>query len=567
MIGRVAVAIFVIVIATLTYPGALMTSLATRMSAPRASTSGPAGALPWLHVEHPSGQRPYIADEQKRLVILHGATPAGLIEFGPGTRPVYPVNPAAYEGGGCPANLDATVIRYPPICEADIKSMASLGFNLVRLPISWSELEPERGQVDAIFLDRVAQIVDWARAASMYVLLDMHQNGFSHFVGPGPGVNPLQLSGAPRWATMTDGMPSQVFGGNREINPAVFEATNNFWYDRDGIQDEYIAAFAQVVRRFKDDSVVAGFGIYNEPWIGWNLPPGFDDLLLFPFYRRVIDAVTGARDGLPCWSGFYMPAVCGYRDLGVGDRRHLMLVDTGLIREVTDFPSHLGLPVSSYPNVVLGLHAYTHTYTPDRLFLNQTPPNASYPWGGYDQGWDAAEKEAKAMDVALFLEEFGTDPAFDDLVLKSQLAEAERHRVGYAFWVWKENKQATQKPSEVWGVFDPPPTTSESSGCIRPSRERQLGSVYPRESADPQARFHYDSLTGAFTLEASGRAGDPPTVVYISRENEGAVSTGGSATASVLADPDGSRLVSVSAEGGAFTVSVAPHELALTACA
>jgi len=459
------------------------------------------------------------------------------------------------------------VIRYPPICEADIKSMASLGFNLVRLPISWSELEPERGQFDAVFLDRVAQIVDWARAARMYVFLDMHQNGFSHFVGPGPGVNPLQLSGAPRWATMTDGLPSHVLGGNREINPAVFEATNNFWYDRDGIQDEYIAAFGQVVRRFKDDSVVAGFGIYNEPWIGWNLPPGFDDLLLFPFYRRVIDAVTGTRDGLPCWSGFYMPAVCGYRDLGIGDRRHLMLVDTGLIREVTDFPTHVGLPVSSYPNVVLGLHAYTHTYTPDRLFFNQKPPNTSYPWGGYDQGWDSAEKEAKAMDVALFLEEFGTDPVFDDLVLKSQLAEAERHRVGYAFWVWKENKQATQKDADVWGVFEPPHTTSESSGCIRPGRERQLASVYPQASADPQARFHYDSLTGAFTLQASGRARDPPTVVYISRENEGAVSTGGSATASISANRDGSRLVSVSAEGGPFTVSVAPHELALTACA
>jgi hypothetical protein len=38
---------------------------------------------------------------------------------------------------------------------------------------------------------------------------------------------------------------------------------------------QYIAAFARVVRRFKDDSVVAGL-VFNEPWIGWDLPPGFD---------------------------------------------------------------------------------------------------------------------------------------------------------------------------------------------------------------------------------------------------------------------------------------------------
>ena len=566
MIGRIAVAIVVLVVATATYPGAVLTSLATRLATPPASTPGPAGALPWLHVEHPRGQRPYIADEQNRLVILHGSTPAGLLEFGPGTSPVYPIGPSAYEGGRCPANLDASVIRYPPICEADIKSMASLGFNLVRLPISWSELEPERGHFNTVFVDRVAQIVDWARAASIYVLIDIHQNGFSHYVGPGPGVNPLQISGAPRWATITDGLPSRVFGQNREVNPAVFEATNNFWYDRDGIQDEYIAAFAQIVRRFKDDSAVAGFGIYNEPWIGWNLPPGFDDLLLFPFYRRVIDAVTGARDGLPCWSGFYMPAVCGYRDLGVGDRRHLMLLDTGLIREVTDFPTHLGLPISSYPNVVLGLHAYTHTYTPDRLFFNQVPPSTSYPWGGYDQGWDSAEREAKAMDAALFLEEFGTDPAYDDLVLKSQLDEAERHRVGYAFWVWKENKQANQKSTDVWGLFDPPEPNSESSGCIRPGRERQLASVYVRASADPLARSHYDPTTGTFSLAATGRAGDPPTDVYIPPQVRGAVSTGGNAAASVSSNPDGSRLVSVATDGGPFTVTVASQALVLTAC-
>ena len=560
MIRRVTVALVIFAVASMTYPGMLVASLAIRLTPPPAASPPASAVLPWLHVEHRPGERPYIADDQHRVVILHGATPAGLLEFGPGTSPLFPVEPSAYEGGRCPQNLGKS--RYPPLCESDLVAMAALGFNVVRLPISWSVLEPERGRFNAALLDRIAQIVDWARALRMYVIIDMHQNGFSHYVGSGTNVNLESNSGAPRWATITDGVPSRVFGQNREINPAVFQATTNFWYDRDGIQDEYIAAIAQIARRFKDDSSVAGFGVYNEPWIGWNLPPGFDDLLLFPFYRRVIDAITGVHDGLPCWSGFFMPAVCGYRDLGVRDRQHLIFLDTGLMREVTDLPTHLGLPVSSYPNVVLALHAYTHEYTPDKLFLGQTVPNTTYPWGGYDQGWDSAEREATAMDLALFLEEFGTNPHFDAYILKSDLREAEKHRVGYTFWTWKENGDQNS-----WGIFDAPGLKTDSAGCMRAARERMLAAVYPRTSADSHLSFRYDPDTGAFSLAASGRAGDAPTIVYIPRQVAGDVSAGGGAMVSTALRADGSRLAEISPTGGSFTVSLSPRPLALTGCA
>src|SRR3989442_6828643 len=105
-----------------------------------------------------------------------------------------------------------------------------------------------------------------------------------------------------------------------------------------------------------------------------------------------------------------MPAVCGYRDLGVRDRRHLVFLDTGLLREISDFPTHLGLPVSSYANLVLGIHTYTHIYTPEHLIFNQPADKATYPWGGYDQSYALAEREAKAMNAALFVAEFGNNP-------------------------------------------------------------------------------------------------------------------------------------------------------------
>ena len=545
MIGRAVLVVAIVVVSAVTYPGALLVSLATRM-APFSDTGvGPTGALPWLHVEHPAAGAPFIADDQGRMVLLHGAIPASLLEFGNASP--NPIDPAGYAGGQCPAGVKGS--NYPPLCQSDVDVMAAMGFNSMRLPLSWSLLEPQRGQFNAVYVDRIAQIVDWARADHIYVIVDMHQNAFSHFVGGGPGVNPGSNSGAPQWATFTDGFPSHVFGGNREVNAAVLEANSNFWYDRDGIQDEYIAALAYVAKRFRDDPVVAGYGVYNEPWLGWNLPPGFEDLLLFPFYRRVIDALTGAGDGLPCWSGFFMPASCGYRDLGVDDRRHLFFLDTGLFREVTDFPTHLGLPISSYRNVVLALHAYTHIYTLDKL-----TPWKDYPPGGYDQSYAYAMREAKAMDAALFVSEFSGDPAQDATLLTTQLLEQEQHRLGFAFWPWKEDGAGQ------WGAYKP------FGGCLRLSRERLLARVYPQATADTSVNFHYDPSDGLFWLHAAGRDGDPSTVVYIPPEVTGQVTLDGAIQGVVEDQADGSRLVLASPSGGAFTIAVAPAPLRLHGC-
>jgi hypothetical protein len=558
VIGRAFVILLIALVAIVTYPGALLVSLATRLTPPPAASPARPGAMAWLHVAHPSNGVPYIADEQGRMVFLHGAIPASLLEFGPGTGPVYPLDPAAYENGQCPPNVATS--KYPPLCRSDLEAMARLGFNSVRLPISWSLLEPERGRFDQTYLDRVAQIVDWARDLRMYVIVDMHQNAYSHFVGAGDSsVDLRQNSGAPAWATITDGFPSHVYENQREVNPAVLEATTNFWFDRNGIQDEYIAALAIVAKRFRDDPVVAGYGVYNEPLLGWNLPPGFEDLLLFPFYRRVIDAITGARDGLPCWSGFFMPAPCGFRDLGVDDAHHLFFLDAGLLREVTDFPTHLSTPISSYPNVVLAIHAYTHFYTIDHL-LPQLVSSSAYPWGGYDQSYALAEREARALDAALFVSEFGNPPADDGKLLAAQVAEEEKHHTGFAFWTWKENSEGG------WGMYAPPGLSTDSSGCLRAGRERLLARAYPQVVSDPRATFRYDSSDGSFMLRATGQAGGPSTAILVPRQVTGLISSAGGVTYVVSQDTAGNRVILASPTGGQYVLAVTPAPLALTGC-
>ena len=565
-VARAAAVLFVIGVAAFTYPGAVAVSMVTRLTPAPASAPGPPGSLPWLHVEHPAGDRPYIADDQNRMVLFHGAVPADLLDFGnsahPDAPPVYPMDPAAYEAGRCP---DIVANHYPPLCQSDLAQMAALGFNSLRLPLSWSLLEPERGRFNQAYVDRAAQVVDWARALGIYVIIDMHQNAYSRYVGPGLGVDLSANSGAPAWATLTDGIPSGLFlKSQREANGAVFEAFSNFWYNRGGIQDEYIAAVALLATRFKDDSAVAGYSIFNEPQPGWNLPPGFEDLLLFPFYRRVIDAVTGAHDGLPCPTGIFMPAICGYADAGVRDVRHLFFLEPGLLRQMTDFPTHLGLPLSSYANLVLDIHAYTHGFTLEALLGNHDPSKATYPWGGYDQTYSLGEHEAKAMGAALFVSEFGNDPKYDPVLLANQLLQQEKHNVGFAFWTWKENGGANS-----WGVFDATRNDVlplQSSGCLRAARERLLARVYPRASSDPHLRYHYDASTGAFTLSAHARAGDPPTVVSIPPQVRGSVAASGTAAPETQAGPDGSRLVTVSPSGGAFSIEVLAAPLVLAGC-
>src|SRR5260370_26529949 len=158
------------------------------------------------------------------------------------------------------------------------------------------------------------------------------------------------------------------------------------------------------------------------------------------------------------------------------------------------------------------------------------------------------------MGSALMVMEFGNGSEWDPYIRTNELLEQERHRAGFAFWVWKENG--------AWGVYATP------TGCLRSGRERLLARVYPRATADPMVVYHYDPSSGAFALSARGRSGDAPTVVYIPPEVTGSgIATGAVLPPAIGANADGSRLVTASPTGGAFSISVAPAPLTLTGCA
>ena len=132
------------------------------------------------------GSTPFLADDGRRRVQLRGTVSEGLVDFWSGTSevqseppPFFPVDPAAY-ANGCPANY--LTIRQPPLCKNDLAEMRSLGFNVLRLALSWSSLEPQPGVYSGQYLDRIAQVVGWAREQGIYVILDMHEDAYSRYI-------------------------------------------------------------------------------------------------------------------------------------------------------------------------------------------------------------------------------------------------------------------------------------------------------------------------------------------------------------------------------------------------
>jgi Cellulase (glycosyl hydrolase family 5) len=595
-------------LAAASLPGAELVGWSTALRPVQMAGTAAGGAMPWLHVEHPAAGAPFIADPQGREVILRGSVSAGLVDYWSGTHPAalrpapfFPVDPAAYDGR-CPAN--SAQVPEPPLCENDLAQMRGLGFDVLRLALSWSLLEPRPGGYDRRYLDRIAQVVGWARQEGVYVILDMHENGYSRYLGrpespPLPGGTPTSLnslSGAPAWAAITDFWPSEVYLGQRELNPAVFAAFTNFWVNRrvagpvgeapgSGLQDHYLGALAALARRFRDDPTVVGYGVFNEPWPGFVPPPAFEDLLLFPFYRRVIDALTGAADGLPCPGSTPALPACGYPDLGIRDRRHLIFLQPDHLREQTDFATSPPMPFSSYGNLVYTIQAYTHVFTVDAL-AGQDPRGAGYPPGGFDLTYLSAALEARALGAALFVGEFGNPPADDRLLLAAQLREQERHLVGSTFWPWKEN---CGMPAP-WGIYDgifgsridqrcsydlsPPGAAAGAgpapqNGCLRPERERLLARVWPRAvAAGTHLSYTYDPGSGRFQLTATAPARAAETLLSVPRQVRGAVSVSGAAAiSSVEIAADGSRLVHVRLTGGAYRVVVLPAPRLPTSCA
>jgi endoglycosylceramidase len=152
---------------------------------------------------------------------------------------------------------------FPDFSETEATRFEQLGFDVMRLPVSWSGLEPQAQQYAAAFLQKLDVILDMAHRHHFYVLVDMHQDAYSKEIGE---------DGEPLWAIAPP--PTMLLQGpyddSRRLTQQVLNAGFSFFANDDAtdgraLQDAYITAVQQIVQHVLGDPAVLGYEAFNEP--------------------------------------------------------------------------------------------------------------------------------------------------------------------------------------------------------------------------------------------------------------------------------------------------------------
>jgi endoglycosylceramidase len=480
---------------------------------------------------------PQITDARGRAVLLKGVNVDGIVDyFRDDLQPPYPSDPAQYENGACPP--DDPEVEGVMLCEYDFAQLRPLGYNVIRLNLSWSLLEPDPGQIDQTYIARIAQIVGWAKAQGIYVVLDMHQDAWSKYIYTRPGETctpPFQairgFDGAPLWAS-DHTTPACALNGVRELDPAVQEQFDKLYADAPapdgvGLQEHYAQVMLALAERFQDEPAVAGYEIINEPSPGFNAAPGeVDATQLFPFYGKVVNTVV---ENLP-------------------DFRQLFFIEPNIERDVTD-QSAIAAPwsaYSSYPNVVYAPHVYTGVFTADQQVASQR----FFPSDG---GYRSAISDTQALGLPLWIGEFGNNPADDNTILRTHYELQDTYAVGGALWLWKENANDINR-AVFWGVYGSP----FPPGMPQPLRIKYTSRAFPLYTARELRSFSYDPEGATFALRANSPAvpigsSERATVIFVPAAVTASISAT-NARLRVLARADGTRIVYAYPRGGNYRV-------------
>jgi endoglycosylceramidase len=352
----------------------------------------------------------------------------------------------------------------PVFDDGDAAKMEELGFDLLRLPISWSGLEPARGSYDTAYLDRIAAVVRACRAHGILVLIDFHQDAFSKEIGE---------DGAPRWVLdLLLGPGNYPYLGGplddleaRRFAPATLEAFRQLFRNAADVQGDLASAATVVARRFARDPGVLGYEILNEP-IAFVIPDG--NAALAAFHARIATAIRGV------------------------DRRHLIAFEPDAVRNVLN---QAPLPDQPFP-VSGGLYA-PHIYTDvfDGHDYASGDPAELAP------SMERAAAEAAAWGTPLLVGEYGIDPNApnSNAWITAEVDLQDRLRAHSAFWLWEETSQGR------WGLFD---GESSDPGGERIARTTALSRVYARAVPGHVVEHAFDATANTLRLryDADGTA-------------------------------------------------------------
>jgi endoglycosylceramidase len=515
--------------------------------------AAPARVLSFLHAGPKSGPSslPQIVDGSGREVLLKGVNVGGLVDYfrggvlqkrqpiGDKLTPPYSSAVSSYLNGTCVPDVKS--VPGVPVCESDFAQMRPLGYDVIRLALSWSLLEPtQNGGISTTYLDRIGQVVAWAKAQGIYVILDLHQDAWSKYdyttdadrpscAGPLSAVQ--GYDGAPQWASRQHRrVPACALLGVREFDSAVqddFRGLYNSAKINGPIFRHFEGVFVALAQRFHNEPAVAGYEIFNEPSPGFLPTSGaFDQTELLPMDGKVITYVV----------------------THVSQFQQLFFVEPNALRNFID-ESVIVTPwkaFSAYPNVVYTPHIYTGVFTLDRPLGQHIFPS--------NGGYDSSVSDAQHLGLPLFVSEFGNGPGDDSNILRQSYISQDKDQVGGTLWLWKENGE--------WGVYYGD-FGANHDGIARTTRIKYTARAYPIYTAGHLSTFTYDPDALTFDLRATSRpvvVGDHlhATLLFVPAAVQGTVRAENATLEVFNRSDDGSREVYVYPSGGGYHVFVGP---------
>lgn len=300
-----------------------------------------------------------------------------------------------------------------PFTDEDAEMIAEMGWNMVRLLLSWSSVEPSPGEYDEAYLDEIAVSIEKLSARGIYTLIDLHQDAWNASLAAPPDEvcedsRPAGgWDGAPEWATFDDGQPRcEVY--ERELVPAVKAAWQNFFTNKEGpggvgIQTRYVQMFAHLVKRFGNDDAVAGYDLMNEP----NALEPADDIALSKFYEDALAAMRAAESE-------------------IGAPRRLFVFEPSILWHGLGLPAPP--PFEQDDQVVYAPHIYQGGINPGTL----------------EEGFARAKDDSLTLyeGAPVVTTEWGSSPERakdpEDDYFERHLDEQENYLFGATIWSWRE---------------------------------------------------------------------------------------------------------------------------------
>ncbi len=393
-------------------------------------------SLPWISAENFR-----LVDSLGREVSLRGinARIEGLfdVEFDDGRTPLEPI---------------------PAFTREDAEAMVRYGFNVLRLPINWSGIEPHEGQFSETYLEKLDQVINLSRDAGLYVLLDFHQDAWSKEIGE---------DGAPLWAIIPP--PEKLLEGPlddlgaRRFSAQVLNAFQGFFGNLEGIQDRFLPVWKRTIDRYADRSEVIGFEPMNEP-----LTFHFDQSQqkLYDFYAKLLPPMREV------------------------DGKHLLWMEPDVIRNFGNSAPLLDEPFPDN-NIVYCPHIYpsgvnASTYEEWKAWLVANYGNM--------------QREAHSWGAALVVGEWGIHPNSPEAegYIRAQQEAAEELSSGQMLWLWKEDSQGS------WGFYDFDDVAG--SWVVRDSAVQLVGKPYALAVPGTLLTHNFDPETKvlSFSFEAKG---------------------------------------------------------------